>query len=410
MTFSLNVDGVQPLLLEDGITDLMTEDGANILTLEGLSDVSATALLYGAITQKFNTMDFGMIDLAAPALGATVTTTDPAWSGTVAATVSSNPVDLINGHQVVVVTVTNTKALPADTAPFDLSDTPVAATSGDYLLEDGSGHYLIESGTDFAPGALLLEQALSYGYAGLTVRKMNTTPATTLAICTVEQSGLRPGNTVHLTSQNQGYAAYALQINQATITWAKGANPPKPTYLIEMGDTPQTLAQWTQVTAPAAPPPLVAPTVIPLGPVIFGQCGVGLGHGQNAQLYAAGGGIVTVASATFSVSAPIGHTLTCQVQSQVDALAYAWSNFVATPRRALRATISGGIYTGSWIELPGGWTGGTTAGFRTIVDLSSGLGIALAAGTYTVTIDIDTQGTNQIEIFSGWANVAVTTV
>lgn len=229
MSFTLNVDGVVPLLQEDGATDLMLENGIDMLTMEGLSDVSASALLYGSITLKFNTLDFGLFDLAPPAIGAAVTTTDPGWAGTVSAATTTDPVDLINGHVVVVVTVTNANTLPNDTAPFDLSDVPVAATSGDYLLEDGSGHYLIESGTDFAPGALLLEQPFSYGYSGLSVRRM---AAATYGSATVQQPGLRAGNTVHVTSQNQGLNAVAYQITQATYRW-HGANPPVPVTVIE---------------------------------------------------------------------------------------------------------------------------------------------------------------------------------
>jgi hypothetical protein len=120
-----------------------------------------------------------------------------------------------------------------------------------------------------------------------------------------------------------------------------------------------------------------------------------------------GGGVVTVATATFTVNPDPGHTLTCQVQGAVDAIAYAWDNYVAAPRRAVRATLSGGIYTGSWVELPGGWSGGPTTGYRTTVDLSSASGLALAAGTYTVTIDIDTVEYNQIQIYSGWVQAAI---
>ncbi len=382
--------------MEDGITDLMTEDGLNMLTLEGGYDVSTLALTYGSVTLKRNTLDFQTYDIAPPALGAAVTTTDPAWSGTVAAATTSDPVDLINGHWFTVVTATNAKALPADTAPFDLSDTPVAA-AGDYLLEDSSGHYMLESGTDFAPGALLLEQALSYGYSGLSVRRVAGAPPTTLGQCVVWQPGLRPGNVVHVTSQNQGLAAVAYTINQATLTWKQGVNPPVPAYRIEFGDTPQTLAQWTQLTAPAAIPALAPPVLIPSGPVIFGNCSSG--H----VTYAMGAGIQTIASASFSVSAPAGHTLTVQIQGAIDARVIAWDNYVATPRRGVRATLSGGVYTGAWQELPFGLQ-------RATYDLSSAPGIALAAGTYTVSVQIDTQEYNQMEVFSSWAQASVVTV
>ncbi len=402
MSFTLTVAGVgAALLAEDGLTELLAEDGTTVLLAEG-GDLSAAALLYGSITLKRNTLDFGLFDAGIPALGAAVTTTDPAWSGTVAAVTTSDPVDLRNSHWITTVTATNTNALPADTAPFDLSDVPSAAPPFDYLLEDGSGHYLIESGTDFAPGALMLEGALAYGYSGLSVRKVAGSPPTTLGQCTVRQPGLRPGNVVHVTSLNQGWSAVAYTINQATVTWAQGVNPPAPAYRIEFGDTPQTLALWTQLTAPAALPPVTAPVIVPSGIVIYGNAtGV-------TGLQTVGGGLVTIASNTFSVSVPAGHTLTCQVLGQIDCRAYAWDDYAATPRRAVRASLSGGIYTGAWQETPAGTA--TTSGARALYSLTSASGLALAAGTYTVKVEIDTQGANQMQVFSSWCQVAVTTV
>lgn len=401
MAFTLNVDGVVPLLLEDGATDIMLENGSDLLTLEGLTDISA-ALLYGSITEKRNTIDYSIIDYPAPALGATVTTTDPAWSGTVAATTTLDPVDLINGHVVTTVTATNTKALPNDTAPFDLSDTPSVTPPFDYLLEDGTGHYLLESGTDFAAvtSSLMLEGTLSYGYSRLSVRRTAGTPPTTLGQCIVYQPGLRAGNNVHITNQNQGFNNAAYQINQATITWA-GANPPVPQYLIEFGDTPQTLAAWTLAHAAPVVPVIAPPLLFPPGITIWGKAAVG------PSMPTMGGGIVTIATATFTVTPDPGHTLTCQVQGALDAIAYAWDNYIAAPRRAVRATLSGGIYTGAWQEYAWGWSGGPTTGYRATLDLSSASGLALAGGTYTVTIDIDTQEFNQLQIFSGWVQVAV---
>jgi len=110
-----------------------------------------------------------------------------------------------------------------------------------------------------------------------------------------------------------------------------------------------------------------------------------------------GGGIVTIATATFDVP----NAGTVQVLGAIDARMIAWDNYIATPRRSVRAVLSGGIFTGAWQELPFGLT-------RATYDLSSASGIALAAGTYTVSIQIDTQEYNQMEVFSSWAQCAVT--
>src|SRR5207244_5191975 len=125
----------------------------------------------------------------------------------VASIMTSDSVDLRNGIEFMTVTATNNDALTPDTAPFDLSDVPTTVALFDYLLEDGSGHYALEDGTDFAPGVLMLEGPLSYGYAGLSVRKsVNPTvgqPPQTLGRLRTYQPGLRPGNLFNLTSLNQ---------------------------------------------------------------------------------------------------------------------------------------------------------------------------------------------------------------
>jgi hypothetical protein len=356
-----------------------------------------SALLYGSITLKLNTIDFSLFDPAViPALGDALVTTDPAWTGSVTAVTTADPVDLRNSHVVITVTGTNTNALPNDTAPFDLSDVPVVFTDK-YLLEDGTSHLLLEAGTDFAgtTGQYLLEGALSYGYSGLSVRKMAGTPPTTLGSCTVQQPGLRPGNTVHVTSLNQGLSAVAYQINQASLIWQ--AVPPVPVYTIEFGDTPQTLAAWTLANATPVVAAVTPPTVVNTPPTVTILGLVTVGH----ALWATGGGIVTVATATFTVTSAPGRTLTCQVQGQIDARMRLWDNYIAAPRRAVRATLSGGLFTGAWQELPFGLT-------RAVYDLSSASGIAMPSGTYTVNIQIDTVEFNQIEIFSGWVQAVVT--
>jgi len=363
-------------------------------------------LLHGSLTLKFNTIDFSLIDppLTACQLTAAIKTTNPAWNGTVATRISSDPVDRV-GHYTLTVTGTNTNVLPNDTAPFDLADVSVPATLGDYLLESGSGHYLLEDGTDWAPGAYLLEQPYSKGYSGLSVQTtVSTTPGgppTTLGQARVVAPGLRPGNQFRLTSANQGYSAAPFRITQVTTRWPGRATDPL--FDIEFGDTPQTLAQWSSVTAPAIATPVApvtppAPAFVPAG--IAGNYG---GASTGHTLYPMGGGIVTLASASFSVSAPSGHSLTVQLQGAIDARMRNWDNYVAAPRRAVRAVISGGIYTGAWQELPFGLT-------RAIYDLSSAAGIALPSGTYTVSLQIITTEYNQMEVFSGWAQAAVSVV
>jgi hypothetical protein len=278
-------------------------------------------------------------------------------------------------------------------------------------LEDGSGHYLLESGTDFAAGgALLLEQTFSNGYSGLSVQSRQLTDGTTQVhgACRTRSPGLRPGHLFKLTSLNQGYAAASFQVTQVTTVY-DGLQVPA--FDIEFGDAPEILAAWTQsaaaptATIVAAPPAGIAPTPaltppppVP-GPFYVGASYVTAGH----VVYAAGGGVVTIGSATFTVTVPTGHTLTVQLQGAIDARMLAWDNYVAVPRRSVRATISGGIYTGAWQELPFGLT-------RAAYDLSSAAGIALAGGTYTVSIQINTVGYNQMEVFSAWAQALVTTV
>lgn len=367
----------------------------------GLVTDMTPALQQGSLTLKFNTADFQLLDpnMLYLFVGGGVVIADPAWTGAIASIISSDPVDLINNHELLTIAATNTSALPNDTAPFDLSDAPVAG-SDRFLLEDGSGYYALESGTDWAPGAFLIEQPLSKGYSGLSVQTHVNPggPNLKLGRATTHAKGLRPGNKFKLTSTNQSISAAPFQITQVVTTWPELQGDP--VFQIEFGDTPATLAAW--MLANAAPVPTVPAAPLPPSTTILGACA------SITGLQAAGGGIVTVATATFTVSVPTGRTLTCQVLGGIDAQAYGWNNYVAVPRRAVRATLSGAIYTGAWLELPGG--GPTTSGARVVTDLSSAAGIALAAGTYTVTIDIDTQLTNQMKIFSGWAQVAVTTV
>src|SRR5260370_1579950 len=167
-------------------------------------------LLHGSMVLKLNTLDLALINrpgqtwITGGGAGAGVIVHNPSWTGTIASAQSSDPVELRNSQRVMTLTATNTKALPLDTAPFDLSDVPSASPLFDYLLEDGSGHYLIEDGTDFAPGALLLEGALAKGYEQLSVQVRTNPggPNKTLGKCRVKVPGLRAGNQFKRPSSN----------------------------------------------------------------------------------------------------------------------------------------------------------------------------------------------------------------
>lgn len=391
--------------------------------------VDRTALLLqGSVAAKLNTADFALTDPPAGAaqLTAGVKMTNPTWAGAIASVMTSDPVDVRNGHMFATVTATNVAPLVVDTAPFDLVDEDTTTTTlfeledgtghvtsedttliylsevtldatTNYTLEDASGHIMLEDATDWAPGILLTEGALARSYAGLTIRKSTQTtgPVKTLGRCTVFAPGLRPGNLFKLTSVNQGYAGVQFEITQLITQWP--ALKTLPVFTVEFGDTPQTLADWTVVNAPVPIPAIVAPTIaaIPPATVIYGSTA------SITGLQTMGAGIVTVATKTFTVNPLAGHTLTCQVLGAIDARMDAWDNYVAAPRRAVRAVLSGGIFTGAWQELPFGLT-------RATYDLSSAAGLALAAGTYTVSIQIDTVEFNQMRIYSGWVQVAVT--
>lgn len=399
MAFKLSVEVTDILGTEAGDA-IVLETGAQFLGLDGhtaLTDLTAYVPDDG-VTLKLNTIDFALDNPPSGALdiGAAVQTQNPTWSGRLATAESYQEDALTVSWKA---SATNTDALVESTAPFDLSDNPVDGTSS-LLLEDGT-ELLLEDGTDFEAGTpILIEAALSYEYGGLSVKTQTNAdgPDTTFGHVTVRHPGLRPGNVFGVTSALQGYDDAQFQITQATVTFPD--KPDKPVYEIEFGDTPETLAEWATVTAPAPVVAVSAPTVIPLGLVIYGKCSAG--HIR----WPVGGGIVTIAQATFAISAAAGTSNTVQLVGQIDCKAYAWSNYVSTPRRAVRAVISGGIFTGAWQETPAGTA--TTSGARGTYDLSSALGISLPDGTYTVSIQIDTQGSNQMEVFSAYAQAAVT--
>lgn len=381
-----------------------TTPGSNVFT-----DLTAY-LAQGSPTVKFNTVDFllwdppaGAVVFASSGPQQAVKLTDPAWVGTIASVMTADPDDLRFSHETWTIAAVNTTVLPSDTAPFDLSDVPADATTV-YQMEDGSTMDL-ESGTDWSdsllPNANLgqyeTEGAKSQGYSKLSIQVRTNAGAApvTRGLCTVHTKGLRPGNLFNLTSLNQGYVAKQFQITQVTTKWPELSGDP--VFSIEFGDTPQTLAIWSQINSPIPPPVVIPPPSVPPAISTQGACSAGY------ALRAMGGGIVTIASATFTISVPSGHSLTCQVQGAIDVRTYAWDDYVAVPRRGVCALLSGGIFTGAWQETPFGFV-------RATYDLSSALGIALPAGTYTLSIQIDTQEYNQLEVFSAWASVAVTTV
>lgn len=329
--------------------------------------------------------------------------TDPAWVGTLSAATSRNATERGGGHVFWAITAINTSALPNDTAPFDLSDAPADTTTA-FTLEDGVTPLELEAGTDWADstvdanlGVYETEGTKSRGYSNLSVQVRAQPGAAnqTLGRCTTKHPGLRPGNQFKLSNADQGYSAAAYQITQVTATWP--AKSTQPSFSIEFGDTPETLALWTQINAPVAVP-LVAPpppAVIPPSVTTLGACSAAPG------LMAMGGGVVTLASATFTVSHAPGKTLSVQIQGAIDARMDAWDNYVPISRRGVRAVLSGGIYTGAWQELPFGLE-------RATYDLSSLAGIPLPDGTYTVSIQINTVEYNQMRVYGSWAQAAVT--
>lgn len=372
------------------------------------TDLTNPYLQQGSITAKLNTLDFQLLDppggsvvLATSGPQQGVKLTDPAWSGTITAVATANATEKGAGHVFWVITATNADALPNDTAPFDLSDAPTDTTTV-YQWEDGTNAEL-EAGTDWADstadpnlGVYETEGTRSRGYSKLTVqsRVQSGAPNQTLGRCTITHPGLRPGNQFKLSNADQGYSAAPYQVTQVTTTWPGKAT--RPYFAIEFGDTPETLALWTAINAVVAAPVVAPPPVANTPPTVinYGACGASPG------LLSMGGGIVTIASASFTVAHGT-RTLTVQIQGAIDARMDAWDNYIAAPRRSVRAVLSGGIFTGAWQELPFGLG-------RATYDLSSASGIALPDGTYTVSIQVDTQEFNQMRVYGSWAQAAVT--
>lgn len=173
-----------------------------------------------------------------------------------------------------------------------------------------------------------------------------------------------------------------------------------PSQTLVIGDVPYAdtdsayeaarIAQRTAVIAATAVP---TPALVPQ-PTILPATSIVANTSTVTGIQAMGGGIVNIGTFAFT-TVKAG---TCQILGAVDARMESWDNQIAAPRRAVRAILSGGIFTGAWQELPFGLA-------RATYDLSSASGIALPAGSYTLNVQIDTQGINQIHIYSGWAQV-----
>ena len=106
-----------------------------------------------------------------------------------------------------------------------------------------------------------------------------------------------------------------------------------------------------------------------------------------------GGGLVIVGSVTFTTP----RDGTCQVLGAIDARMEAWDNYIAAPRRDVWTDLPT-IVTQAHQEMPFGIA-------RVQLASNSASGIAIAAGTYTVSWKVQTTEYNQIHIYSGWGQV-----
>ena len=193
-----------------------------------------TRIAWGSLTCKLNTLDFTLVDPATrPAIGDAALLTEPAWSGTVTALETADPVDRA-GHVLVKVTATNTVEATASAAPFGLSDAP--------------------------------DNATTYGYRSLRVQTAANQDGTTTihGSCTILQAGLWPAMTFLLTSANQGLSGEGFSVTNTTVTWP---TPAVPSYQVEFGDPIVTMAVWTASQAGGAPAGSIDGTRITAGSV-----------------------------------------------------------------------------------------------------------------------------------------------
>lgn len=232
------------------------------------------ALLYGTLTVKRYTLDFAVIDPAATVTGFNVGDLEPGqpvriaaldWQGTIASVESSDLDDLI-GHVVytisAITSITSSNFVKGSTQT--LSDTPTTVTD-DYLLEDGSGTYLLEDGTLTQPGSYEMEGALAT-YSTLRVRTQSnsaivTTQGQTFSIgpltiptastqgsLVMYTGGLWPGTQFTLISTNQSIASVVYTVTETIVTFL---TPTDPVFTVQFGlspsDLPWNLNTWKKV-------------------------------------------------------------------------------------------------------------------------------------------------------------------
>lgn len=234
-----------------------------------------SVLLQGSLTVRANTVDFTLIEPASLGFPIGAGGSSPqhvrisalSWLGTIAVSETVDIVEVRNGQSFTRVTATNsTPALPiAGGASMTMSDQPTASTF-DYLLEDGSGHILMEDGSLTAAGALQLEGGDAIGYQRLSVlRQVNTTvtivttgiwsgytyPAVSvLGKLTTFQGGLWPGLQFKLYSNNQAYVGTLFTVTEIMITFP--ADLARPVFEVtftdatQTGDSPWTLNRWVK--------------------------------------------------------------------------------------------------------------------------------------------------------------------
>jgi hypothetical protein len=148
------------------------------------------------------------------------------------------------------------------------------------------------------------------------------------------------------------------------------------------------------VSATAVPiPPLVAPSPITAPPPPPPQAQINVIYPATAApgIYAMGGGIVNVAQVTFTTP----RAGVCQIQSAIDARMESWDDYTSV--RYIWADLPG-IVTNAQQKLPFGIQ-------RVNFASNSAGGIAIPAGTYTAYLKIQTAGSNQMHVYSGWLQV-----
>lgn len=212
---------------------------------------------YGSVVMRLNTFDVELIDLptnlawGGPVLTAAMRLNLQGWSGTITIATGYDLVDIKSGHRGHRFTATNTVAAVPGVTGLTFSDVPIPSLD-DYLLEDGSGTYLLESGSFEDPGSYEMEGG-TYGYQGLSLsaqQNLTDLTPTSLGRFRVFTPGLWPGATFNLISRNlTGTSSPTTYFVTQTAISFEGANPPTPVYDIEFSntsitDTSATLQLW----------------------------------------------------------------------------------------------------------------------------------------------------------------------